>query len=258
MADVFPSAPAALQQTMSFAERRVGINDLTAPRPSAVLGSRTPGITAISMLQKANERFGPAFDGARIAISGSVKQALFRYQERLLRQDIAVYDELNQMLGENSARLVIELLNDRRFDDTIAVELTASSASVNKETERQNWLLLFQQVMGLGEKIMQLVQLMESPQMGPSSKNVAQQLINIGNELLDRTLRTFDQVRDPGAMLINLQAAMDAADAAQPQDQMQQLAGMMQQLGAQAGAGEPQGGQAIDAIAAQMGGVGGF
>jgi len=257
MADTFPSAPAALQQTVSFAEKRVGINDLTAPRPSAVLGSRTPGITALSMLQKANERFGPAFDGARLAISASIKQALYRYQERILMQDTLVIDELGKMLGMDKAALVAELLGDKQFDDTIAVELTASSASVNKETERQNWLLLFQQVVGLGEKIVQLSQLIESPQVGPVTKNVAQQLVGIANELLDRTLRTFDQVRDPGVMLINLQTAMDQADQQQPQDQMAQLAQAMQQAGMQAGSGQGQEGMGGQIAAALGGGAGG-
>lgn len=257
MADTFPSAPAALQQTVSFAEKRVGINDLTAPRPSAVLGSRTPGITALSMLQKANERFGPAFDGARLSISATIKQALYRYQERLLAQDALVEDEIRAMLGDNMATLVIEVLGDKQFDDTIAVELTASSASVNKETERQNWLLLFQQVVGLGEKIIQLTQLIENPQIGTMTKNTAEQLIRIANELLDRTLRTFDQVRDPSVMLINLQAAMDAADQAQPQDQMNQLASMMQQLGAQAGSGQAEEGMGGQIAAALGGGAGG-
>lgn len=257
MADTFPSAPAALQQTVSFAEKRVGINDLTAPRPSAVLGSRTPGITALSMLQKANERFGPAFDGARLAIAASVKQALYRYQERILAGDAVVLGEIEDMLGEEMATLVVEVLGDKRFDDTMAVELTSSSASVNKETERQNWLLLFQQVVGLGEKIIGLTQLIESPQVGQVTKNVAQQLVGIANELLDRTLRTFDQVRDPGVMLINLQAALDAADQAQPEDQMEQLAALVGEQGAAAGAGEAEeglGGQ----LAAALGGGAGF
>lgn len=257
MADTFPSAPAALQQTVSFAEKRVGINDLTAPRPSAVLGSRTPGITALSMLQKANERFGPAFDGARLAIAASVKQALYRYQERLLRGDMEVEEEIRTMLGEDIGDLVIELLADKQFDDTITVDLTASSASVNKETERQNWLLLFQQVVGLGEKVIQLTQLLETPQMGQVTKNVAQQLINIANELLDRTLRTFDQVRDPTTMLINLQAALEAADQAQPEDQLQELAAAIQGMGQQAGAGEAEegmGGQLAAAMGAGFGG----
>jgi hypothetical protein len=256
MADTFPSAPAALQQTVSFAEKRVGINDLTAPRPSAVLGSRTPGITALSMLQKANERFGPAFDGARLAISASVKQALYRYQERLLAGDTLVVEEIEAMLGEEMGTLVVELLADKRFDDTIAVELTASSASVNKETERQNWLLLFQQVVGLGEKIISLTQLIESQQVGPVTKNTAQQLIGIANELLDRTLRTFDQVRDPGVMLINLQQAMDAADQQQPEDQLGQLAQALQQQGFAAGAGEAEEGMGGQLAAALGGGIG--
>lgn len=257
MADTFPSAPAALQQTVSFAERRVGINDLTAPRPSAVLGSRTPGITALSLLQKSNERFGPAFDGARFAIGGTVRQAIFRYQERVLMRDQTTIEEIKETLGDEMGGLVVELLNDKKFDDRVRLELTASSASVNKETERQNWLLLFQQVVGLGEKITQLVGLLENPQVGPMMKNTVQQLVGIANELLDRTMRTFDQVRDPGVFLVNLQAALEAGDAAQDQQQMEAISQMMEQ-GAVAGSGEAEEEDLGGQLAASLGGGAGF
>lgn len=235
MADTYPSAPAALQTTISFAERRTGSNELSGQGNASVLGTRTPGITALSMMQAANERFGPAFDGARMCITNAVKQFLFRYQERLLANDFDAETDIYRLLGEQRGALVVELLRDKSFDDTYTIELTSSSASVNKETDRQNWLLLVQQVVTIGERVMGLAQIIENPGMGMLVRETAKQLVGMANEILDRTLRTFDQVRDPSKFIIQLEEQIQQVEAQVPQVQLQQVAQALMQQGAQGG-----------------------
>jgi hypothetical protein len=227
MAEVYPSAPAALATTVSFAERRSGINDLTAPRPSQVLGSRTPGITAISLLQKANERFGPAFDSARITTAAAVRQALFRYQERLLAGDVAVETTILEMMGEERGALVIELLRNRKFDNAVAVELTASTVQSNRETARQNMLLLLQAVLPYFERLIQLQAIIDNPSVSPGMKDIAQRVAEAAGEAVERVVRTFDEVRDPKALVVKLSDATDQA----MQGQLAQLGQLMQLLG---------------------------
>ena len=223
MADIYPSAFQNLQQTIQFAERRVGVSDISGQRPAGILGSRTPGITAMSILQKTQERFGPAFDSAREAISAAVRQAVLRYREQLLARNEQAELDIRLMMEER-ADLVIELLLDPRFDDTITVELTASTAKINRETTQQNWILLTQQIITLGERQIQLAQLVDSPEVGQVTKNVARQLADVATELLDRVMRSFDQVRDPSRLLIDMQLAIDEAEAAQPPAQLDQIA----------------------------------
>ena len=207
------------QQIFTFGER-------------TALGNRTPGITALSMLQRSNERFGPAFDAARRTVSGAVREALFRYQERLLLGDAAVRQELVQMFGEDSAQRLIEIMTDPQFDNGVTVELTASSAQVNRESDRQNWILLFQQIFTFGERIMQLVGVIESPETGPLMKDTAQQLVNIGNEIMSRTMRTFDQVRDPTSFLIELNQELLEGDQSVDENQLAALGdALAQQFG---------------------------
>ena len=232
MADIYPSAFQNLQQTIQFAERRVGVSDITGQRPAGILGSRTPGITAMSILQKSQERFGPAFDSAREAISAAVRQAVLRYRERLLARDLDAEQDVRLMM-EDRADLVIALLLDPRFDDVISVELTASTAKINRETQQQNWILLTQQIITLGERQIQLAQLVDDPQVGEVTKNVARQLADVATELLDRVMRSFDQVRDPTRLLIDMEAAIEEAEANQPPNAMNELAGLLE--GAQAG-----------------------
>lgn len=217
MADTYPSAPAALATTMSLAERRSGVNDLTTPRPSQVLGSRTPGITALSLLQKANERFGPAFDQARLATAGGVKQGLYRYQERLLAGGEAgdkVQEHIMELMGEERGQLVIEILMHRKFDNAVGVELTASSVNQNRQVEQQNSLQIIQTLMGYYARVFELMAAISQPGVPPPVADVGKQIAQKAGEMLDRALRTFDQIRDPQTLLIQVDEAVD---------QMQQL-----------------------------------
>ena len=228
MADTWPSAPAALQTTVAFAEKRSGINELSSGGSGGPVGTRTPGITALSMLQKQNERFGPAFDAAKNMVSASVKQALFRYQERLLAQDFEVEQDIINMMGEEDGALIIEVLKDKNFDNAVAIELTSSSANTNRETARQNWVMLIQTLVSLYEKIIPLAQMIESPQMGPLTKEASKQLISKVNEMIDKLVRTFDQVRDPGSLQMELDESI--AQIEQQMAQQQGLSTIMQQL----------------------------
>ncbi len=204
MADVYPSATIAQQMVTSLAERRVGINELSMPRPSAIMGSRTPGITALSMLQQTNRRFTPAFEGIRIAIAGAVRQCLYRYQERLLGKDAKLEDHVRKVLGTDDGNLVLELLMDPEFDEAIAVELTAASVSVNREADRQNALLLVNVLAQYYQRTLELVTIASNPQTPEEVRSVARKIATSAGEIIDRTIRTFDQIRDPELFIVQI------------------------------------------------------
>lgn len=239
LADTYASMPLALQQTVNFAERRSGLPEVSGARPGGQLGTRTPGITAMSILNKANERFGPAFSAAREAVTDAMKQAIMRYQEQVLAGNESVMQDIRLMMGEDRSRLLIELFMNPAFGESVAVELTAATAQVNREADRQAWILLMQQVMTLGMNLFQLAQAIDSPDVGPVAKQVAMQLAEVSKELLDRVYRAFDQVRDPKALLVDIQEALAQAEANQPPDILEQLSGIVNALGQgeQAGGG---------------------
>jgi hypothetical protein len=209
MADIYPSMGALQSFPIAMAERRVGINDLSTPRPSAVLGSRTPGITALSLLQQTNRRFTPAFDSIRLATAGAVKQCLYREQEQLLAGDKELEDHILSVHGAQAGADIIAALKDEKFDSGYAIELTASSATVNRDVERQNALLLVNILGQYYEKSLQLVALAANPQTPAPVRDVAQKIANAASEIIERTLRTFDQVRDPMAFLVDIDAELD-------------------------------------------------
>jgi hypothetical protein len=238
LADVYPSAAQSEAITIAMAERRVGVNDLSLPRPSSVLGSRTPGITAISMLQQVNKRFAPAFDQMRMGTGNAVKQCLFRYQEKLLAGDPEVERHINEVMGPADAQLIIAALRDQQFDDGVAVELTASSASVNREADRQSAIILANLLGTYYQRTLELVAIASNPATPPPVRDVAGKIAASAGELIERTLRTFDSVRDPEAFVINMEEELDQIQGLNSQG-MLGLAEMVNGLGAAANGAGP-------------------
>jgi len=236
MADIYPSATIAQQMVTSLAERRVGINELSMPRPSAIMGSRTPGITALSMLQQTNRRFTPAFEGIRIAIAGAVRQCLYRYQERLLGHDTKLADHVRKVLGTDDGNLVLELLMDPEFDEAIAVELTAASVSVNREADRQNALLLVNVLAQYYQRTLELVSIASNPQTPEEVRSVARKIAASAGEIIDRTIRTFDQIRDPELFIVKIDEELDQIGELS-QEGMLGLSNIFNQIAMSAGRG---------------------
>lgn len=238
MADVYTSSIQAETILAQYAERRSGVGDLGQGR-SAALGSRTPGITALSAMQSVNKRFTPAFDAIRIATARAIQQCLYRYQERVLAGDVEVQTRIIRMLGPEDGNRVIEVLRNEDFDTGVLVELTAGSATANREADRQNAIMLANILGQYYSQLIQLMTLITAPTTPPELRTVGMKVIDAASEVVDRTIRTFDQVRDPEDFIIRAEDIIQSGGAqpAIPQQGIQQLLTMMgQQPGAQPGA----------------------
>jgi hypothetical protein len=209
LADVYPSSSQAEAITMSLAERRVGVNEMSTPRPSQVLGSRTPGITAISMLQQVNRRFTPAFNSMREATAAAMRQCLYRIQERLLADDKDVEKWIEKAMGGEKAGRIIAILRDKDFDNQYLVKLTASSTTANRDVERQNMVVLVNLLSTYYQKALELVAVAANPQTPPAVQEVAQKIAAAATEVIERTLRTFDNIADPERFLVDMNGTLD-------------------------------------------------
>lgn len=226
MADTNPSLIYLQQFLIQLSDNRVGTNAMSQPKPSQIMGSRTPGITALSLLQQVNRRFTPAFDGMRLASAGALKQCIYRYQERILAGDAEVGAHIMRMLGPEDGNLVVNLLRDKNFDENISIELTASSASVNREADRQNAMMLVNILSQYYQRTLELVAIASNPQTPEPVRDVARKIASSAGEIIDRTIRTFDQVRDPATFIIEVGDELDQA-----QMDTQGLQGLMGMLG---------------------------
>jgi hypothetical protein len=70
-----------------------------------------------------------------------------------------------------------------------------------------------------------------NPQAPPAVKDVAEQIIRASNEVMDRTLRAFDQIRDPETFLVDMDNAVNQVQG--PAEGLQGLAQLFAALGQQ-------------------------
>ena len=253
MGEVYPSIWQAQSVVMQLAERRVGVNEMSQPQGKGSMGTRTPGITALTMLQQTNKRFTPAFGAMRKAFAGAVKQALYRYQEKVLAGRTKVLAHIVRVLGVEDGYRVIDLLRSEKFDEGVEVELTASSASTNKEAERQATFQLVQILTQYYQRAMELTMVASNPQSPPAVTQVAKQIAESMGEVIERTLRTFDQVRDPSLFVIEMEEAIDEAAGDRPRQMLMQLVQGAQGAGGGGGGGAAEGGGGAIPIGAPSG-----
>jgi len=220
MSEVYPSAFQAQAAALQLAERRVGTSGSAGLLAKG--GSRTPGVTALSLLQQINRRFAPAFDDMREKTAAAIRQAMYRYRERLLARDKQVKDHITSVMGMERATRIIELLTIDDFDKAVAVEMTASTAQVNREADRQSAIMVANLMQGYYTQVATMAIQATQQALPPEVRALLVDTAKKGNELMDRTLRTFEHVRDPRSFLIDnsiVEDAIDSGEAMQAQAQ---------------------------------------
>jgi hypothetical protein len=195
LSEVYPSALQAQQGAMQMASQRVGAGGAAGFMQKG--GSRTPGVTALSLLNQVNRRFAPAFADMRETTAAAVRQCLYRYRERLKADDKKVKQHLARVLGEEGALLMEELLTSDDFDRAVSLEFKAATASVNREQDRQNAIMMANVTNQYYTQVVNLAIQASSQQISEPVRDILVDAAKRGTAMMDVIMRTFDQFRHP-------------------------------------------------------------
>jgi len=162
-----------------------------------------------------------------------------RYRERVKMGDKAVEDHIKMIVGDRDAEFILDILRIDELENSVAIEFTASSASVNREADRQNAIMLVNILGQYYQQTVQLTMMAADPNVPDAVRDVITKVAKAGTEIMDRTIRTFEQVRDPSTFLVDATDSLDmagqeaamAAQQAQQQQALQALTGQMPQQG---------------------------
>lgn len=197
MAEIYPSLPMLSEAVIARKERRNGIGDLQLGNMQS-LPSRTPATTTLSLLQEGSRRPDMTLKNMRYSGLSMVGLRVVQLCQQFMSspQDVG---------GQTLLKLAIDMLGvpesfhaaEKLVTPTESAELglgcqiTATSGSKNKETQKQDYLALMQiagqtsqQLIGYAQIAMQFA--------GTPVSMLAEQAIGGTLELGKRLLETYD------------------------------------------------------------------
>ena len=240
--DIYPSLQQYIAVTEMLADRRVGTSQ-SAAGPHK-LGGRTPATTAMSLLQAQNRRFASPFNNIRYALADTATQLIMRLKEQYVRggdDQQSVMKYLIKAIGAKHTSRILELFeeDDSAISDHVVIEITASSASVNREADKQSSVMMMQVLDNYYNQLMQAAQALQAP------PEIMQKLVLMMAEkkraAMATLLQTFDTVRDPDKYLIKVEEVLGGGGASQNPAQGQPAATAQMAPGAQGAPAEQPG-----------------
>lgn len=213
------------QLTVGYASRRTGVTDYVsgADNPSIGYGTAT---TAVQQLREGTKRFDQVLRECRRCLGIVGTQVVELYQQ--FNQHGKEYVAMGQKDGAEVHKILqfpMELIRT-----SIGIELTATSASLNKEVEIRTNQIIMQMVLQFYQQIMQGVSYMVNPQMPPEIRQLAAEMVQGGTILMRRILDNYG-VQDADSLIPTLGGLINSGN--------QQLDNL-----ANAATGSPNGGQA--------------
>jgi hypothetical protein len=188
LGDVYPSSFTTEQLLLQYAERLSGITDpISAGRLGSGFGTRTPASLGITLMQQSANRIEIGIDDCRDTFT----EVGYRYIElcqqfkpnkpfKILGQDGTFVEEIFQFPpGEPRERF--------------ALELAVTSQVINRDIERQGTMMLFQLMINVYERMMELGQLLINPQVPSEFKNFSLNIVRDLDKRLKRLQELFDQ-----------------------------------------------------------------
>jgi len=169
--------------TMQYAKARSGVNEHIAGQFAPSIGYATAH-TNIQQLQQATQRFDQTLREIRDALGSAVTRAVELYQQ---------FDrpgKMYQLLGEQDGAIMqafiefpVELIRDG-----VSIEVTATSASLNKEVEIRTNTILMQMVTEFYRQTIEAMMMAFQPGMPPPLQAIILQMVQGSAILLKRIL----------------------------------------------------------------------
>ncbi len=245
LSELYPSGFTLLQNLMQFSELRSGVSELRQGNLSG-LPSRTPATSLLSILREGNKRFDMIHANFR-DVHGEMGLRMMQNVAQRAQEDpqgwLAFFA---QAIGETDAAKILEVLTSAEVDEieeAFGISVTATSAQVNKEVEKQSFIGMLQITQQIYQALVQTAILMAQVP-DPIVQETAKAAFASGVDILAQLFERFD-VKNPQEHLGNLEALATQlqADGAQPNAELATLIGR-NGLGALGGRGGPP--QALD------------
>jgi hypothetical protein len=131
---------------------------------------------------------------------------------------------------KDRAPLILEIYRDKNFDEGMSMELTATSQRQQREIERQHLIQLGTILIQYYERIIQLGSITSNPQTPAEIREIAKKVAQAAGEWVERITRTFDQIRDPKAFIVEMEEDINSLQALASADTFLSLGNLLSGL----------------------------
>lgn len=214
LSEVYPSIFQSLSQIMQFGELRSGVSELRQGNLSG-LPSRTPATSLLSILREGNKRFDMIHTGIRTVHSEMGLRMLQNVAQRTKEDPMRWAAFFQNALGPKDAQLVMQVLMDSNsaIEESFGISVTATSAQVNKEVEKQSFIGMLQMTQQIYSALVQTAMLMAQVPDELVQATARASFVS-GVELLTRLLERFD-IQNPEQYISNLEVIANSLNAQQ-------------------------------------------
>lgn len=187
LGDIYQSQGVLEMRALSYAERASGVSDYQLGRESSVAGSGATATSTLALIQEGNRRFDLNIRDARDVL-GQIGRDIILLNQMYRSSGIAYFVQgQDGLLTDEILKLPPEFAAAK-----MAVELTASTATVNKEVEKQGLMALMGIVDGYNQKLIQAAGILANPQVPGEMKEAVMKAAISEKYLMDKIMQSFD------------------------------------------------------------------
>src|SRR3990167_126592 len=203
LGDVSPSSFTHESLLRDYGERLSGISDPQLGREFD--NPRVAATTTLSVLQEGNRRFDMVIRLMRNEFSKIGIRISQLYQQFKPRVD------LSEILSPEDEIYVREILSmsPEEVEKNFIIQVNPSTASSNKESQRQGLLALHNLITGFYGQVLNIaMQVMVNPQMPDQIKDMVVELARSSYNILKEVVQSYD-ISNPDEFLVDVAAALD-------------------------------------------------
>ena len=205
LSELYPSGFNLLSNLMQFSELRSGVNELRQGNMSG-MPSRTPATSLLTIMQEGNKRFDMIHSGIRDVHSEIGLRMLQNTAQRVQEDPLKWMTFFQRALGADDASKIMQVLQDpdvSSIEEAFGISVTATSAQVNKEVEKQSFIGMLQITQQIYQALVQTAMLISQVQ-DPVVQETGKAAFASGVDILAQLFERFD-VHNPKEHLGNLE-----------------------------------------------------
>lgn len=208
MGDIYQSMRALEQSVLAFAERRSGVSDYSLGRESSVIGDRATATGTMAIIQEGNRRFDLNVRDLRDSL-GDAGRLILQLNQQFRPEGTAFYVQ-----GAEKGQFTEQLLDmpQEYIAHKLGVELSASTATINRQVEQQGLTALMGLLMQHMQAGQQAAMMLANPQAPAELKEFTTKAMQGVSEIVKRITQTND-MRDLDMLVPSLGPAAQASMA---------------------------------------------